>query len=68
MAKLQIKTETIATSGGFFQIRVVFGHLGLGKLIVSSLRKRIQVEILTISSFKLIIFDAKFSYKKDSTC
>lgn len=40
MAKLQIKSETIATFGGIFYVMDVFERLGLGKLINSSLGKR----------------------------
>lgn len=40
MAKLQIKSEIIATYGGIFQIMDVFERLGLGKLIDSSLGRR----------------------------
>ena len=37
MAKLQIKSEIIASHGGIFQIMDVFERLGLGKLIDSTL-------------------------------
>jgi len=37
MAKLQIKSETIATFGGIFQIMELFERLGLGKLVDSSI-------------------------------
>ena len=40
MAKLQIKSETIATFGGIFPIMDIFEHLGLGNLIDSTLGKR----------------------------
>lgn len=40
MAKLQIKSEIIASHGGIFQIMDVFERLGLGKLIDSTLGKR----------------------------
>ena len=40
MAKLQIKSETIATYGGIFKIRELFERLGLGKLVDSSHGKR----------------------------
>ena len=40
MAKLQIKSETIATYGGIFKIMELFERLGLGKLVDSSLGKR----------------------------
>lgn len=40
MAKLQIKSETIATFGGIFPIMDRFECLGLGKLVDSSLGKR----------------------------
>ena len=40
MAKVQIKSEIIASYGGIFQIMDVFERLGLGKLIDSSLGKR----------------------------
>lgn len=40
MAKLQIKSEIIASHGGIFQIMDVFERLGLGKLIDSSLGQR----------------------------
>ncbi len=40
MAKLQIKSETIATFGGIFYVMDVFERLGLGKLIDSSLGER----------------------------
>ena len=33
MAKLKIKTETIATFGGIFQIMELFERLGLGRFI-----------------------------------
>ena len=35
MAKLQIKSETIATFGGIFKIMEIFERLGLGKLVDS---------------------------------
>ena len=40
MAKLQIKSETIATFGGIFHIMDTFERLGLDKLVDSSLGKR----------------------------
>ena len=40
MVKLQIKSETIATFGGIFQIMELFERLGLGRLVDSSLGKR----------------------------
>ena len=40
MANLQIKSETIATFGGIFQIMELFERLGLGRLVDSSLGKR----------------------------
>ena len=40
MAKVQIKSETIATFGGIFHVMDVFERLGLGRLIDSSLGKR----------------------------
>ena len=40
MAKVQIKSETIATFGGRFHVMDVFERLGLGRLIDSSLGKR----------------------------
>ncbi len=40
MAKIQIKSETIASYGGIFQIMELFERLGLGKLVDSSLGKR----------------------------
>ena len=40
MAKIQIKSETIATIGGIFKIMELFEHFGLGKLVDSSLGKR----------------------------
>ena len=40
MAKLQIKSETIATYGGIFKVMELFERLGLGKLVDSSLGKR----------------------------
>ncbi len=39
MAKLQIKSKTIATFGGIFKIMELFERLGLGKLVDSSLGK-----------------------------
>ena len=40
MAKVQIKSETIATYGGISHVMDVFERLGLGRLIDSSLGKR----------------------------
>ena len=40
MAKVQIKSETIATFGGIFHVIDVFERLGLGRLIDSSLGNR----------------------------
>ena len=40
MAKVQIKSEIIATYGGIFKIMELFERLGLGKLVDSSLGKR----------------------------
>ena len=40
MAKLQIKSEKVATFGGIFHVMDVFEHLGLGRLIDLSLGKR----------------------------
>ena len=40
MAKVQIKSETIATFGGIFHVMDVFERLGLGRLIDSSLGNR----------------------------
>ncbi len=40
VAKVQIKSETIATFGGIFHIMDVFERLGMCKLIDSSLGKR----------------------------
>lgn len=40
MAKLQIKSESIATFGGIFHVMDVFERLGLGKLVDSTLGKR----------------------------
>ena len=40
MAKVQIKSETIATFGGICHVIDVFERLGLGRLIDSSLGKR----------------------------
>lgn len=40
MAKLQIKSETIATFGGIFQMMELFERLGLGRFIDSNLGKR----------------------------
>ena len=40
MAKVQLKSETIATFGGIFHVMDVFERLGLGRLIDSSLGNR----------------------------
>ena len=40
MAKLQIKSEAIATFGGIFHIMDVFERLGLGRLVDSCLDER----------------------------
>lgn len=40
MAKLQIKSETMATFGGIFHVMNVFERLGLGTVIDSRLTTR----------------------------
>lgn len=40
MAKIQMKSETVATYGGIFKVMELFERLGLGKLVDSSLGKR----------------------------
>ena len=43
MAKLQIKSKTIATFGGVFPIMDVFEHIGLSNLIDSTLGRKVKV-------------------------
>lgn len=45
MAKLQIKSETIATFGGVFPIMDVFEHIGLSNLIDSTLGRKVKGQV-----------------------